>query len=1212
MSDSEPSLKDSAQVFRDLDLALEARLADQQIVIESQRLLSALRGVDEIAARAATALALGDALSERAGRFDRYALYEVALAAYEAGDPARVETSLRWRLLTHRANTLQRQAVHLAMPVGLQASIDDYTAVLAEVDPEQEPLVTAMLTSNRASSRRLLAQMTGDLAALDSAIEDFRLAAEQPIVDDSGRRKALTGLAQALRQRGQAGGASGDFEASLDVLNALLDGRYGEPTRTERAMMTNERGITRFRLGELSGEDNLKRQLADLAISDHHTAAAIYAEDGPTSDLAKTHMNLGNVHVRQAEQFGRLTDFEQAHAEYSCAATLIDRAQSLADWITLNMALGNVLVQRGVRTGSPEHILLGRDALVEACSFVDPAVAPADWAMQQINIAIAEQMATNLTGEPEGLKAALARLDNVEQKAASTLTPVERARFHGVRGIILKRSADLDGDPNRHHLASEAFRLALDALPMTSAPADRSRTLSNLGNALTNEGELGMNPARIREGLEAYALAQHLISKAGPTLDWARLKTNTGIAHTIYGELTANDGAYDEAIRCYEAALTVFRADTLPVIHAQTTNAYGSALVRRGRRRSSIADLDAGIDLYRTALDGFRVSGDKNNLAATFLNLANALEDRYDLSHERSDLETACSHATEALAIYRPDRHPVTYLAAAKQRGRLFLKLGEDAKALEALSPLAAFSIDIAAAEPARNRLNLLFRRSAGIGDMLALLAHRRSDYETAMAWLDAGRAVSLRLALEARASDPASRAAAQTWRAAQLAASELEADVSGMDDDTRRARHAKRTAAYARVSMAHQALTTSRPRAPEEENPLVLASRYLCANEALVALSITDVGAAAFIVAGDGRPVRAVELPDLTDLRLGDLLGDVTRHGLRPSGAPTWSKAYRTYVTEVRAADGVLTHAAADRWEQNLTAMLQELSEIFVAPLHATLIAEGYATGTELTMIIPGRLAVFPLAATPVGAAGDDLMIDHWTIRIAPSVRSFARARATVAAHTSSPSILGVTDPDGELGLLRNPALMMGKDIAATDLVGARATKAAVLEGLGQHSHVSFFCHGRWQATDPEASYLELASGQRLTVADLRATSATAQVAMLGACETAIVDLRNAPDEFVGFGAALLEAGIPSLVSALWPVPAAETQSIAEALIASPGSPFETAQALRQQQLKLRYTAGTRAPSQPVLGFRRKCPAEELRLGSGLLGWAAFIACGA
>ena len=85
----------------------------------------------------------------------------------------------------------------------------------------------------------------------------------------------------------------------------------------------------------------------------------------------------------------------------------------------------------------------------------------------------------------------------------------------------------------------------------------------------------------------------------------------------------------------------------------------------------------------------------------------------------------------------------------------------------------------------------------------------------------------------------------------------------------------------------------------------------------------------------------------------------------------------------------------------------------------------------------------------------------------------------------------------------------------------------------------VHFGCHGRFRPSDPLASELLLAGDDRITVGDLfagRVDLSRAELVAVLACRSGNVEFRRTPDEALSFPGALLVAGVPSVVSTMWP----------------------------------------------------------------------------
>jgi CHAT domain-containing protein len=150
----------------------------------------------------------------------------------------------------------------------------------------------------------------------------------------------------------------------------------------------------------------------------------------------------------------------------------------------------------------------------------------------------------------------------------------------------------------------------------------------------------------------------------------------------------------------------------------------------------------------------------------------------------------------------------------------------------------------------------------------------------------------------------------------------------------------------------------------------------------------------------------------------------------------------------------------------------------------------------------------------------------------------------------------------------------------AADPLYEQEATLRALLERLPHATTVHFSCHGVFQADDPLQSGLLLVDEEgkeaRLTLRDLFAGESTAlraaRLVVLSACQTAVSDFRDLPEEAIGLPAGFLQAGAPAVIGTLWSVDDAATALLVtrtyEYMLQERLSP---PQAVRQAQVWLR-----------------------------------------
>ncbi len=158
----------------------------------------------------------------------------------------------------------------------------------------------------------------------------------------------------------------------------------------------------------------------------------------------------------------------------------------------------------------------------------------------------------------------------------------------------------------------------------------------------------------------------------------------------------------------------------------------------------------------------------------------------------------------------------------------------------------------------------------------------------------------------------------------------------------------------------------------------------------------------------------------------------------------------------------------------------------------------------------------------------------------------------------------------------LREIAVLFSRGRQRT-LVGPEATKLGFLGCLEGATHVHLACHGEYSVEDPRGSGVLLAGDERLTVREIAkgALFSSARLVFASACETALSDFINMPDEALGLPGALLQAGAVAVIGTLWAVDDLSTALIATRFyqfhVGDEGEKRPPAEALRQAVLWLR-----------------------------------------
>ena len=327
-------------------------------------------------------------------------------------------------------------------------------------------------------------------------------------------------------------------------------------------------------------------------------------------------------------------------------------------------------------------------------------------------------------------------------------------------------------------------------------------------------------------------------------------------------------------------------------------------------------------------------------------------------------------------------------------------------------------------------------------------------------------------------------------------------------------------------------------PMAPIEE---LLAT--IPADGAAVAPVITRAGTAVFVLKAGARAVGADDLVWIDNFTAGNLQRILA--GTRRTGQPDgWLPAYFQHKNERKNWNRVLLSTGATLWRELL------------APINARLTALGVPREAPLVLLPPPGMSVLALHAAWREEGGRRIYLaEEYAIAYAPSLTLLASLTAAMHARPPVPAGAGKTiliaaNPTGDLPF----AAIEGKAVAAacdprqTELLtGADASWTAVSHGYERRVYLHFACHGMYDLTYPERSYLALAvppNAYQGATGNLRLMelfggweTRAARLAVLSGCETAISDVLDAPAEYLGLASGWLRSGVLGVIGSLWVV---------------------------------------------------------------------------
>jgi CHAT domain-containing protein len=195
-----------------------------------------------------------------------------------------------------------------------------------------------------------------------------------------------------------------------------------------------------------------------------------------------------------------------------------------------------------------------------------------------------------------------------------------------------------------------------------------------------------------------------------------------------------------------------------------------------------------------------------------------------------------------------------------------------------------------------------------------------------------------------------------------------------------------------------------------------------------------------------------------------------------------------------------------------------------------------------QVALIACGALGILPLHASRVGGVW---FHERFVVRFAPNARALAaasrRTERAVPRHwvgVGDPAPHAVPLPAARVEAEQVAALFSASE--RTVLVGGAATRSTVLAALPRATVIHFACHGVFRPHEPLKSELQLAGGDTIGLQDFLdgdARPTGARLIVLSACDTAVTDTQELPNEAIGFPSTLLQAGAAGVVGTLWPV---------------------------------------------------------------------------
>ncbi|WP_406359492.1 CHAT domain-containing protein [Streptomyces sp. NBC_01544] len=1002
---------------------------------------------------------------------------------------------------------------------GTLADALDWSRTAVDEEPSTNK---AFYLGNLVVALRTAFTVTKDLALLAEAVEHARAAVEcSP--DDVSTASSLHFLAVVLRDWSHDTAETGVVEEAVDAarraveltpagssdvldrlknLAYLLDDRYR--ARGARDDLSELLWVRQTLVAHTPVTDPRHSQnLVELSTTERDWAAL--SGVGPKSDRGWERADT------QAEACGRYA----AEFEQTWDSALLERAIELGRSAAAATPAGHP--RRGVRLDHFATALATRGeafgdhaALAEAVIIEREAVACTS-AGHPLRGQFMGNLAVNLhalfhaTGD---LAHVMDAIDVARRAAEATAGQGDHPRFLGILAVVLHTRFRVTGELQ---VLSEAVDHARESVRLgASLVAGQGERLSNLGAMLsdwfTRTGETSV----LDEAIDAHRAAADVTADDDPSRA-VRLANLGGVLGRAY-EKFGDRNALRDAIAARRASVAAtpqdspdwprYTASLAAALGDWCTNPVAPAVARRKPPDPQV--LAEAVGLARSAAR--RPEPDAYSRAGSMTLVANVLALGFRHLGDGDAL-------TEALGCYREAAasagSPTESRAEAADRwGDLAAEAGQFDVAAEGYAAAVRLLPRLAGRRLGREDAQYWLGRFAGVAADAAACALATGDEVSAVTLLESGRCVLAAQALDSRGdlSDLRERAPELAERFRTLTA-EFETDTTSD-----------------RVALADELdAVTDRIRAlPGMERflrPPLLTDLTAQAHEGpIVYVNVSRHRCDALIITPDGVRSRALD-------RLSE---ETVSHRVH---------ALHTAFTEGRLAAEQTIHDTLEwLWDTVVGPVLGELG----------LTAEPAADGPwpRIWWAPVGSLSLLPLHAAGHHRDGGPVLLDRVVSSTTPTIRALGHARAGRRDDWNEPRLLVVAMPHtpdapdlpgAQAEADHLAALIPG----ATVLVGADATRDAVLDALPVSGWAHFACHGYSDPDNPSDSHLALHDHDRapFRVLDLsRLRLRNAEFAFLSACDTARTTARLS-DEAIHPLAAFQIAGFSQVVGTLWRV---------------------------------------------------------------------------
>ncbi|HVG22424.1 MAG TPA: CHAT domain-containing protein [Blastocatellia bacterium] len=951
---------------------------------------------------------------------------------------------------------------------------------------------------------------------LDQAVKYLQLNRDQASPDSAQMPNVLSNLGLALIARFDRTGSMDDLDAAINNYRGALDKiPPGAPVRASwLSALGNSLGDRYLHTGSA---DDLAESLLAL-----HEAARITP---PTSaDLPLCLNNLGDgltklfLRTKNAEVLELAIQYCEKAAEMAPAGST-----DLPGF--LNNA-GNARRLRHGLYGDRKDFDLALSFYRQAAEKVERGSPYEPMFTHNLGVALRDKYF--LEGDPSDLNEAIALFRGAAERAAGH--SLERLTYLSNLGSALDDRYSQTSSLDDLYLAIQVHEQAVDQVPPESPL--RASHLNNLGNALRNRYTRHRRKEDIDRAVASYEDAVSRTESNSPYR--ASRLSNLGNALRDRFHLTEDLGELERAIEKYREALD--HAGPGAPERAVILGNIGNAFKTRFFYKGDLKDLETAIESYQESTD--LTPDDSPELPARLSNLGGTRIQLFKQTGDPADIEITIADLRRAV-VSGLKHAPEAAMIAARIWAESAISRGDWEQAAE-VGGYGMQALDAALrAQFSRAEKESWMYQVQGLPVLYAYAKAKLGDLRGAVTVLEEGRARLLSETFESdyttlaplRATHPDlyDQYMKKSDRLVQLRRL-VRRGATSPPLDAAVELHDERVALDEMTAQIRRLEGFENFRKPPTFGDVEAALNSFGGGVAFLDLMTTQAGSLALIITLESiEPIWA----DVTEEELDGILFQTD--GKQLTGG------YLHMLTAGHTPEEV---------SDFLNDLLLSLGMRMLAPVAARLRESGVV---QVIMALAGRLSLLPIHALQYEREGEVVsLLDEFNCSYTPNIRAQAFAQNRAGQAGGRTCLVGVGDPKSSeppLEIARfeleqiTPLFPRG---CSHNLYGGEATKEALLDLLPKGNYWHLSCHGAFDPTSPLESYLQLSGEDKLALKDFinqqREADSAVRLAVLSACESAVSDFANLPDEVIGWPMALMQIGVPGIVGTIWKVDALPT----------------------------------------------------------------------